>query len=971
MTPERWQQIKHVFNLALDYEPGQRSAFLSKACDNDAALQKEVESLLEAHYKDGSFIDSPAYHGAFELIGQDLPAELKPGQVVGSYEITSLIGRGGMGEVYLGEDIRLRRNVALKLLPSSVTKDASRLQRFEQEARAASALNHPNIIAIYEITEANSTLMMATEFVDGETLRERLTRGALSITEVLSISIQIADALSAAHKAGIIHRDIKPENIMIRPDGYVKVLDFGLAKLSEPDSTQSFAETSTQRIKTGSGVVIGTVGYMSPEQARGQTVDARSDIFNFGAVIYEMVAGQKPFAGETPSDAFAAILKVDPKPLSHLAPETPAELERIVSKALRKDREERYQGVRDLLLDLKRLKEDVDFRARLLTGSRPTHDAVSANNVQIRRPKTRAFLIGLALVLLITAASIGVYKFVKPVQPPSAEAMQVIKTTQVTFSSGFDGYPSLSPDGKSVAYSSDQNGTFEIYVKQLSEIGGELQLTNDGQQNFQPSWSPDGQRIAYHSRKRGGLWVVPALGGAPKQLAEIGARPVWSPDGSFIAFQSESPGGELSNSRVMPPSTIWIMPSSGGRPKQITQPGNPAGGHSAPSWSPDSKRLVFEASDFADVKVWSIGVDGSDAKEIINGTQPIYAGDGRHIYFMGRYTGESELSRIPVSSSGEPIGDPIPVLQAREGAYFSGPVVSPDGKKVLYSANRIESNLSTVSLLANGEPAGPPAIFASDTSSRNTLPRFSPDGRKIALNRWRRTTGNHIWVGDADGKNLTQITNTPKGEAQASWLPGSDKVAFLSENADKHLMLWTVSIVTGKQEPLLDLGKGIQYATLSPDGNHVAYNFIQNGVVNVWIAGVNDGQRKQLTFDAELAGFPCWSRDGQWIAYEQKRGRDDYLMLIPSKGGEPVQLTFDKGKSWPHSFSPDGKEIVFAGQRDGIWNIYTISISTKVQRQLTNYSQMNSFVRYPAWSSNRIVFEYAETTGNIWMLELK
>jgi TolB protein len=320
---------------------------------------------------------------------------------------------------------------------------------------------------------------------------------------------------------------------------------------------------------------------------------------------------------------------------------------------------------------------------------------------------------------------------------------------------------------------------------------------------------------------------------------------------------------------------------------------------------------------------------------------------------------------------GEPIGEPIPVLQAREGANFSGPIVSPDGKRILYSANRIESNLSTVSLLANGNAAGPPSIFASDTSSRNTLPRFSADGKKIAFNRWRRTTGNHIWVGDADGKNLTQITNNPRGEAQANWLPGDDKVAFLSENDEKRLVLWTVSIVTGKQEPLLDLGEGITYAVLAPDGNHVAYNYIQNGVINVWVASVHDGQRKQLTFEDEMGGFPCWSSDGQWVAYERKRGRNDYLMLVSSKGGQPLQLVSDDGKSWPHDFSPDSKEIVFAGQRDGIWNIYTISISTKVQKQLTNYSQTNSFVRYPAWSSDRIVYEYAETTGNIWMLELK
>ena len=359
MTPERWQQIKDVFNSALRYEPVQRAPFLLRACENDPNLLSEVESLLAAHEKDGSFIDSPAYKNAADIF-----AELKPGQVVGSYEITSLLGRGGMGEVYLAQDNRLRRKVALKLLPSSLTRDSNRLHRFEQEARAASALNHPNIIAIYEICEVNSSLVMATEFVEGETLRHRLTFRRLDLNEVLTISIQIADALSAAHKAGIVHRDIKPENIMIRPDGYVKVLDFGLAKLSE-GSAELFTEASTQIVKTGSGVVIGTVGYMSPEQARGQEVDARSDIFNLGAVIYEMVAGHKPFTGDTPSDTFAAILKLEPPPLSRVAPETPAELVRIVTKALRKDREERYQVVKDLLLDLKSLKEELDFQAKL------------------------------------------------------------------------------------------------------------------------------------------------------------------------------------------------------------------------------------------------------------------------------------------------------------------------------------------------------------------------------------------------------------------------------------------------------------------------------------------------------------------------------------------------------------------------------------------------------------------------------
>ena len=962
MTPERWQQIKDVFNLALEYEAGQRSSFLSQACDHDAALQKEVESLLAAHDKDGSFIDSPAYKAASELM---LESELKPGQVVGSYEITSFIGRGGMGEVYLAEDKRLRRKVALKLLPSSVTKDPDRLHRFEQEARAASALNHPNIIAIYEIVEVNSTLMMATEFVEGETLRERLNSGGLNLNELLNISIQIADALSAAHKAGIVHRDIKPENIVIRPDGYVKVLDFGLAKLSESTSSDAFEEASTQKIKTETGVVIGTVGYMSPEQARGQSVDVRSDIFNLGAVIYEMVAGQRPFSGQTPSDTLAAILKVEPAPLSHVAPDTPAELVRIVSKALRKDREERYQVVKDLLLDLKALKEDVNFQARL--DSKPVVSSITDSGKRLN--KTRAVVIGVALVLLLTAGGITLYKFLNRTQPQLASVPQVIKTTQVTFSSGLDSFPSLSPDGKSVAYGSDQKGSFEIYVKQLALGGGELQLTNDGQENIQPAWSPDGQRIAYHSKKRGGIWVVSALGGSPKQITESGARPAWSPDGSLLAFQSAD-AGEIFTSRSIPPSTIWIVPSQGGTPKQISQHGYPVGGHASPSWSPDGKRIAFEVSDFIYVTTWSMSADGSDIKKIASGGDPTYTRDG-YVYFAGGHGGGGQLSRIRISPAGDPVGEPVVVSLPGPGTSLKAPAISGDGKKIVYTAVRTVSNLWAIPLLPNDDPAGPPAVFSKDTSQRNNLPRFSPDGQKIALNRWRPGMSADIWVADANGQNLTQITNNPATDSQASWLPGGDKVAFLSDRNKNYLTLWTISLTTGKEEQVLDLGAGVQFATLSPDGEQLAYNFIHDGTMNVWVANVRDGQRRQLTFEGVMAGFPSWSPDGQWIAFEAKRDENDYLMLVSSKGGQPIQLTFDKGKSWPHSFSPSGDKIVFAGQRNGIWNIYWISIDTKVQKQLTKYSKLTAFVRYPAWSGNQIVYEHAEHTGNIWMFELK
>src|SRR5687768_13049750 len=426
MTPERWQQVKEIFNSAINYRPEERGLFISQACSGDVALRSEVESLIASHERSGSFIDEPAFAAAPFLLDENW--ELKPGQTVGSFEIISFISRGGMGEVYLAEDKRLGRKVALKLLPAAFTKNDDRLRRFEQEARAASALNHPNIITIFEIRQVGSSHVIATEFVEGETLRTRANRAPLSISEALDIATQIADALSAAHKAGIIHRDIKPENIMLRPDGYVKVLDFGLAKLSEGASPAVAAEAPTIQVRTGSGIVIGTAGYMSPEQARGLGVDHRSDIFSLGAVMYEMVARRKPFEGDTPSDTLASILKTEPPPLSRVAPGVPPELVRIVTKSLRKDREERYQVVKDLWLDLKALKQELEFQDKLdrsvssdadatgvmlpgeptatITGAQATAGSAISNisesiSIEIKRHKVGAALALAAIVLII------------------------------------------------------------------------------------------------------------------------------------------------------------------------------------------------------------------------------------------------------------------------------------------------------------------------------------------------------------------------------------------------------------------------------------------------------------------------------------------------------------------------------------------------------------------------------------------
>src|ERR1043166_7257618 len=572
MTPERWQQVKDIFNSAIAYAPEERSSFISRACSGDEELRSEVESLIASHEQSGNFIDQPAFEVAASLLAGER-AELTPGYTIAPYEVISFISRGGMGEVYLAEDKRLGRKVALKRLPSTFTTNDDRLRRFEQEARAASALNHPNIITIYEIRQAAASHIIATEYVEGETLRQRLVRAPLTLSETLNIAIQVADALSAAHKAGIIHRDIKPENIMLRPDGYVKVLDFGLAKLSEQATPAVAAEAPTIQVRTGSGIVIGTAGYMSPEQARGLGVDHRSDIFSLGAVIYEMLARRNPFEGDTPSDTLAAILKTEPPPLARVAQNVPPELVRIVNKSLRKDREERYQVVKDLWLDLKALKQELEFQDKLdasvaskpdengtavmpagdptATMSGPRHtvsgSAIShiseSNSIEIKRHKVGAALALLAVLLVAGAGSFGVYKWFH--REPPVEHFWDIRLTRLT-NSGNTIDATISPDGKYIVYVLSDRARQGLYIRQVSNANDKEIVAPAPVGYFGITFSPDGDDLYYVIKTNldaGTLYRVPVLGGVPVKLMEKVDAPIsFAPDGKqFVLVRGNYP----------------------------------------------------------------------------------------------------------------------------------------------------------------------------------------------------------------------------------------------------------------------------------------------------------------------------------------------------------------------------------------------------------------------------------------------
>jgi len=365
MTPARLQTIEEIYRAALDQEPDQIGAFLGTACEGDEPLRHEVEALLASRQRAGSFIETSSVGLATRII-ENRQTDLLVGRTIGHYKISKGIGTGGMGDVYLATDMTAGRKAALKLLPMRFTGDAERLKRFQQEAHAVVGLNHPNILTVYEIGQDHSTHYIASELIEGETLRQRLMRGRMQLSEAVDIAIQVASALAAAHEAGIVHRDIKPENIMLRPDGYVKVLDFGIAKLAEQEVPVTIpTDEALLLVETNLGSILGTVRYMSPEQARGAQVDKRTDVWSLGVVLYEMVTGHAPFTGETPGEAMTSILEKEPPPLTSYLAHTPAELQQIISRTLRKEREERYQSAHELLEALKDLRHKLEFKAEL------------------------------------------------------------------------------------------------------------------------------------------------------------------------------------------------------------------------------------------------------------------------------------------------------------------------------------------------------------------------------------------------------------------------------------------------------------------------------------------------------------------------------------------------------------------------------------------------------------------------------
>lgn len=816
-----------------------------------------------------------------------MSAALSPGTKLGRYEIRAQIGVGGMGEVYLAQDTSLDRKVALKVLPENVASNRDRMNRFVQEAKAASGLNHPNIITIHEIGTEPGAHFMVTEFIDGENLRHHLRRAPLTLGEAIDIAIQIASALASAHAAGIIHRDIKPENIMLRTDGIAKVLDFGLAKLTErwrADEVDRDAATQAF-VHTEPGIVIGTTAYLSPEQARALDVDTRTDIWSLGVVLYEMITRHAPFRSDTPSDTSAAILKTEPPPLSEFVPEVPAEIERIVRKALQKNREERYQGVKDMLLDLKSLRRDLDLNsamersgaafsqerstggARTATGSSTApSNQTSLITVQLPVTKARAGIVALGLILIVV---VGAWYWWRHRESDTGRyaALTVNQLVGRKNNLGETGarHARFSPDGKFIAYASPKGNGSAIWLKQL---GGGDPFSNQAElaTAASPIWSPDGLQIAFLSKRdsQHGIWTMAAFSGSPALLKSLDGFSreliTWTRSGKIyfarennlyalnVATQEVSPATKLDAPKhdrdfaVSPnedqvafidsvdgQTDIWVVPMNGGRPSRVT---NDAAPDSNPVWTPDGNRIVYSSKRNGVKQICMVRLDGS---------QPV---------------------QLTVNDSNTNVLD-----------------ISFDGSKILYSTDRDESDVWGIKLDLQKE-----SQLTSDTGIK-LWPDVSPDGKTVAYQYIRGATGatlfNSLLLAKSLASDTSDLQLTSDGFAP-QWSPDGKQVAFL-HYANGTSDLWMVHATGGDAKALTTGGvvfggfSQLPYNRMqaqdfqwSRDSAHLIYCAKTSNITNVWQVGIDGSAPTQLSdnTDGSVRFFnPTWSPDEKRLAW--------------------------------------------------------------------------------------------------------
>ena len=896
-----------------------------------------------------------------------------------------------MGEVYLAKDLRLERQVALKLLPRDLTADPTRVKRFEQEARAASALNHPNVCTIHALgVAADGRHFIAMEYVEGQTLRERFVRGSLKRRESFDIAIQIASALTAAHASGIIHRDLKPENVVLRPDGFAKVLDFGLAKLV---ATESDPELATRTVlHTDAGTAVGTVAYMSPEQARAEYVDVRTDIWAVGVVLYEMVAGRRPFAGQSTSEVLAAILEHDPAPLARFDPDVPHELQRMVTKALRKDPEQRYQVMKDLMLDLQALRDQ-------FTSSVTKEHTATA----VARPsRHRIIAIGTAVVVMLGAAA-AVWWVQKPHAglPTTAQLTVNRPVTRLTFDPGLQTGATFSPDGRSIAYASDRSGNFDIWVQSIA--GGDArQLTTSPSQETQPAWSPDGETIVFRSeRDGGGLFIVPVRGGTERQLTSFGSEPAWSSDGSEIFFRT---GFSETVAAI-----YTVNPQGGEGPRELLPEVVRNGSWYQAGLHPDGRISLLGYRNRSELGFFTISRDGRTVT--VSSSSPGMPREwADKMIYPGPFQWDASGTALFIEASSNYVWNvwkirvepsTLEFLSAERlttgGEQSTGATLSRDGKHVAYTAQRETIRLwaypfdaSRGRITGEGRPVTADAERIEDCA-------LSPDGRTVAYRR-------AIRGGDRTELRLTDL-DTGAGELVAkdpwgiAWSPDSRMIAYSVSRNDRPPFETALAIRrTGGPERLLSRWstKSVFYPSgWSGDGRAILGSFRspKEGipVLALWTVsdGTKDAPDKILIADREKHLWQGrFSPDSRWVSFVAASidfGNTVRLFVAPASGAPAAEwrrIAQEHDSPDKPRWAPDGRTLFFLSRhRSSFYNLWGIRFEPErgapsgAPFAITNFDSV-SFGIAPDLSTTevgvaarRIVLPMRTVTGSIWMLE--
>jgi len=858
------------------------------------------------------------------------------GETISHYRILEKLGEGGMGVVYKAEDTKLGRTVALKFLASDLTGDRLHRERFLREAQVVSTLEHQNICTIHEVDETDcGQVFICMACYEGDTLKDIIGRGPVASGDAIRFGLQIARGLAAAHAAGITHRDVKPGNVMVSANGHVRLVDFGLAKLAGQSSL------------TRSGNAVGTVAYMSPEQARGEAVDERSDIWALGVILYEMVTGRRPFDGDNDRAVMRAIQRDRPTPLSEAAPDSPPQLEGIVAKALEKRAAGRYAKMEDMLEDLRELALQLELSDESRTAT--------WRYAQAKERRLRVAAIGSACVVLAVVALWWIAR-VRAERP-----IPVGIPIQVTGGDGWEGEPQISPDGTRVAYVSDVSGNNEIYVADVAGPGN-VRLTTDPSIDFAPAWLHDGSAVVFSS-ERGGqrdVWQVGQFGGGATLVVENAQYPAVSPDGTRIAFSRPDDSGEL---------RVWVAPLEDvGDAAMLTTDEHGLWDHLAACWSPDGRTICYASFS----SLWTVPADGGEPRRITGdgwtGEGCAWSADGRHIYFDCWREGTLALWRVP-AKGGNPrrmtqgTGSESEPSVSRDGtrlAYSTGgsgaeaviadietgkltslgrmrsdlyASVSPEGDRMVFLSKRWDRRAELAEqALDDGEPVGPPRRL-TDQEGAATHPTYSPDGEWVAY-YVIKDDDRDIWVVPSGGGVPLQFTSGRGQDIHPAWSPVSDQLAFVSHT--------------------------------------------EGGEAGIFVASIQEGRRVGDPFlvagGMTAATYPSWSPDGSEIAFLGLAGEDFGVWVSPSDGSEPPRLLSDEVDAtlirWDAATGDILCSATMGSNRRSIWAMSSETGEVRPLEPAIVLGTVRSYGLFGLSLDGRwLVFSQENLTGDVWVSE--